>query len=148
MPKNPKLNIARYKVQGGELNEYDFHKNQQAFVQQHEPESLIPGTPPEQKTPPADAGVGALGESIANVETPPAAKGSRKTTTKKASKKATTKKATTRKTTKKSTKKAKPAKARKASKSRTSKRPTKRMKGRSTKKAAKKSGTKTKARKK
>jgi RNA polymerase primary sigma factor len=140
MPKNPKLNIARYKVDGGELNEYEFHKNQQAFVQQQEPEALIPGTPPEQQIPPA--GAGALGESMPNVATPAAKKSTKKATTKR-----TAQKSTKKTTAKKSSKKAKPAKAARASKSGTSKRASKPAKGRSTKKATKKLGTK-KARKK
>ncbi|HEY2963015.1 MAG TPA: hypothetical protein VGJ37_11400 [Pyrinomonadaceae bacterium] len=29
MPKDPTRNIERYKVRGGHLNEYEYHKNQQ-----------------------------------------------------------------------------------------------------------------------
>jgi len=140
MPKNPKLNIARYKVDGGELNEYEFHKNQQAFVQQqNEPESLIPGTPPEQKAEESEK----LQELVAGIGSKSAAK----STTKRATKSAKSTKKGTTKAAKKSSRKAKPAKAARASKSGTSKRASKTTKARSTKKAAKKSGTK-KARKK
>ena len=62
MPKNPKLNIARYKVGGGELNEFEFTQNQQALVEQHQhdADNLIPGTPPEMKSEPEErsGGVG------------------------------------------------------------------------------------------
>jgi len=49
MPKDATKNIDRYKVRGGELNEYDFHQNQEEFAQQQEGQAgnLIPGTPPE-----------------------------------------------------------------------------------------------------
>lgn len=29
MPKDAKKNIDRYKIRGGELNEFDFHQNQE-----------------------------------------------------------------------------------------------------------------------
>ena len=137
MPKNPKLNIARYKVDGGELNEYEFHKNQQAFVQQqNEQESLIPGTPPEQKAEQSEK----LQELVAGIGQKSAPKSGTKRAAKPAKKRST-------KAAKKSSKKAKPTKTARASKASTSKRATKGTKGRTTKKAAKKSGAK-KARKK
>jgi hypothetical protein len=51
MPKDPTKNVDRYKVRGGVINEYEYHENQQALVQD-EPKGdgkLIPGTPPEEK---------------------------------------------------------------------------------------------------
>ena len=51
MPKDPTKNVDRYKVRGGVINEYEYHENQQALVQD-EPMGdgkLIPGTPPEEK---------------------------------------------------------------------------------------------------
>ena len=50
MPKDATKNIDRYKVRGGELNEFDFHQNQEEFAEQRKGQvSLIPGTPPEAK---------------------------------------------------------------------------------------------------
>ena len=34
MPKDAKKNIDRYKVRGGELNEFDFHQNQEGYAEQ------------------------------------------------------------------------------------------------------------------
>lgn len=34
MPKDPKKNVDRYKVRGGELNEFDFHQNQERYAEQ------------------------------------------------------------------------------------------------------------------
>lgn len=140
MPKNPKLNIARYKVQGGELNQYEFHQNQQALAQQEQEAAFIPGTPPEVKAQEQSEKIQEL-----NAPTQPAAKSSRKAPAKKSAKarKGSSAQAA-RKSTKKSTRKAKPAKASKASKTRTSK---KAAVKRSTKKAVKKSGSRKKSRK-
>src|SRR4030095_92447 len=146
MPKNPNLNIARYKVAGGELNQFEFNQNQQALVeqQQHEADNLIPGTPPEQ----SQTAEGGLDAATAL----PAITFSAKTRSKlppKTRRQAGTKKATTKKSvsqkgreksTKKSSKKTKPAKRSTASKGR----PAKKAAKRSTKKAAKKTGTKKK----
>jgi hypothetical protein len=51
MPKDPANNIDRYKIDGGELNEYEFQSNQEEFSEppSETPENLIPGTPPEVK---------------------------------------------------------------------------------------------------
>ena len=132
MPKNPKLNIDRYKVAGGELNEYEFQQNQQALAEhQQDSDALIPGTPPEARESP-QAG-GKVEELVVGVRETRAAK---KSPAKKAAK-------GTKKATKKSTKKA-GRKADKASNApRTSKTKT-RATAKSTKsrKAAKKRGTK------
>ena len=50
MPKDPSKNIDRYKIAGGELNEFEFNQNQQELAEQQKgtEEHLIPGTPPEQ----------------------------------------------------------------------------------------------------
>jgi hypothetical protein len=52
MPKDPTKNVDRYKIRGGQLNEFDFHRNQEDFAskQQEQNTDLIPGTPPEAKT--------------------------------------------------------------------------------------------------
>jgi hypothetical protein len=49
MPKDATKNIDRYKIRGGQLNEFDFHQNQEAFSEQQktQADNLIPGTPPE-----------------------------------------------------------------------------------------------------
>jgi hypothetical protein len=53
MPKDPANNIDRYKIDGGELNEYEFQRNQEEFSEppSETPENLIPGTPPEISVP-------------------------------------------------------------------------------------------------
>jgi hypothetical protein len=50
MPKDISKNVARYKIAGGELNEFEFQQNQQDLAEQQKgsDEHLIPGTPPEQ----------------------------------------------------------------------------------------------------
>ena len=48
MPKDPTENIARYKIRGGHMNEYEFQHNQEALAESPEQSKpLIPGTPPE-----------------------------------------------------------------------------------------------------
>ena len=34
MPKDATKNVDRYKVRGGELNEFDFHRNQERYAEQ------------------------------------------------------------------------------------------------------------------
>ena len=151
MPKNPKLNVARYKVDGGELNEYEFQQNQAIIAQQREfdDEAMMPGTPPEATTPaPQGASSEAVEELVSGMERAPATttkKAAARKSTKKAGKKATkkaTKKAGTKATTKagkKATKKAGKKATKKAAKGRASKKGTKK---RGTKKAGKKGTTK------
>ena len=33
MPKDPAKNVDRYKIRGGVINEYEYHENQRALVQ-------------------------------------------------------------------------------------------------------------------
>ena len=50
MPKDATKNIDRYKVRGGQLNEFEYTQNQKA-VAEKKPKGgakLIPGTPPEE----------------------------------------------------------------------------------------------------
>lgn len=49
MPKDATKNVDRYKIRGGQLNEFDFHQNQEEFSEQQKarPTNFIPGTPPE-----------------------------------------------------------------------------------------------------
>ena len=113
MPKDAKKNVDRYKIRGGDLNEFEFAQNQAAFaVEQAEPTNLIPGTPPEAKA----------------LRTEGLAKKAQKRTTKKpakaASKKAAgTKKSSKRASSKKSSKRAssKKSAAKKATKKRATK---------------------------
>jgi hypothetical protein len=84
MPKDPTKNVDRYKIRGGDINEFEYDQNQQAFT---EPKAkgttnLIPGTPPEEK---------------AQKLRPVVAKKAAKKTTKKTAKRVTTKKASTKK---------------------------------------------------
>ena len=51
MPKDPTKNVDRYKIRGGQLNEFEYTENQGALAGQ-KPKSqgrLIPGTPPEER---------------------------------------------------------------------------------------------------
>ena len=51
MPKDATKNVDRYKIRGGQLNEFDFHQNQEEFAEQQSTRAtnLIPGTPPEER---------------------------------------------------------------------------------------------------
>jgi hypothetical protein len=119
MPKDATKNVDRYKVRGGELNEYDFHQNQEEFAQQQEGQTgnLIPGTPPEaRKAPTTTKTSKATKGTKSTKERKPATVSAKKRATRKAAtKKAVTKKAAPKKATKKTTKK-KPATKKKAAK--------------------------------
>ena len=49
MPKDATKNVDRYKVRGGQLNEFEYTANQKALAGKKEKAegTLIPGTPPE-----------------------------------------------------------------------------------------------------
>jgi hypothetical protein len=50
MPKDATKNIDRYKIRGGQLNEFEYAQSQQALAEK-KPKggaNLIPGTPPEE----------------------------------------------------------------------------------------------------
>ena len=51
MPKDPKKNVDRYKIRGGDINEFEYDQNQEALAEQKAgvAANLIPGTPPEQR---------------------------------------------------------------------------------------------------
>ena len=51
MPKDPKKNVDRYKIRGGDINQFEYDQNQEAFAEQNAGAGakLIPGTPPEKK---------------------------------------------------------------------------------------------------
>ena len=84
MPKDPKKNVDRYKIRGGDINEFEYHQNQEAFAEQKgsSAANLIPGTPPEEKAQ-------EMRPMVAKKTTKKAAKKkATKATTKKAAKKA------------------------------------------------------------
>jgi hypothetical protein len=109
MPKDPKKNIDRYKVRGGDINEFEYDQNQEAFAEQKAgaEANLIPGTPPEQKVTKKPAKIVTTKKATkktAKKKTSVAARGA--SAKKLAAKKATKKKAATKKTaTKKAAKK-------------------------------------------
>ena len=45
MPKDATKNVDRYKIRGGQLNEFDFHQNQEEYVKEKSltGKQLIPG---------------------------------------------------------------------------------------------------------
>jgi hypothetical protein len=109
MPKDPKKNVDRYKVAGGHLNEFEFHRNQEQFAeaQASQRENLIPGAPPEAKARRAQ-GLAKRAQQTA-IKKAATTKGSaKKAGTKKAARKQATKtraKGTANKSTKKAAKK-------------------------------------------
>ena len=50
MPKDATKNVDRYKIRGGQLNEFEYAENQKALAGKKEKNQakLIPGTPPEE----------------------------------------------------------------------------------------------------
>ena len=44
MPKDATKNVDRYKVRGGQINEFDFHRNQEEFAEQKEKSPATKGT--------------------------------------------------------------------------------------------------------
>jgi len=49
MPKDATKNVDRYKIRGGQLNEFEYTENQKALAKEKSQSGakLIPGTPPE-----------------------------------------------------------------------------------------------------
>jgi hypothetical protein len=49
MPKDATKNVDRYKIRGGQLNEFDFHQNQEELAKKPagQATNLIPGMAPE-----------------------------------------------------------------------------------------------------
>ena len=105
MPKDPKKNVDRYKIRGGDINEFEYHQNQEALAEQKTSADaqLIPGTPPEKKAAKKAAGRKAWPRKISF--TTRGASPKKLAAKKAAKKKATTKKATTKKAGKKAAKK-------------------------------------------
>ena len=50
MPKDPTKNVDRYKIRGGQLNEFEYTQSQKALAENKSKgdSKLIPGTPPEE----------------------------------------------------------------------------------------------------
>ena len=40
MPKDASKNVDRYKIRGGQINEFDFHRNQEQFAEQKDKSPL------------------------------------------------------------------------------------------------------------
>ena len=106
MPKDQTKNVDRYKVRGGEINEFEYGHNQGAFAEQKESTdaNLIPGTPPEKRAEkkawPRKIGAATRGASAKKLAARKAA--TKKAAAKKAAKKAApTKKAAKKKAAKK-----------------------------------------------
>jgi hypothetical protein len=89
MPKDPKKNVDRYKIRGGDINEFEYDQNQEAFAQ-HKASAetkLIPGTPPEEKKKPAKKKPTKKKAAVATRGASPKKLAARKAATKKAAKK-------------------------------------------------------------
>ena len=110
MPKDAKKNVDRYKIRGGDLNEYEFSQNQ-ARVKESFPGSTnspMPMKGPTTKGPMAEAEQTTAERSAEKTAKKPVTtkKAAKKTTATKSAKKATkTAKKTAKKSTKKSAKK-------------------------------------------
>ena len=96
MPKDPTKNVDRYKIRGGDINEFEYDQNQEALAEQKDSAraNLIPGTPPEKKAErqawPKKIGVAMRGASAKKLAAKKAA--TKKAATKKAAKKKASKK--------------------------------------------------------
>lgn len=136
MPKDATKNIDRYKIEGGQLNEFEFQANQEDLSKQPETgdSHLIPGTPPEQSVPQVVEKAKAIVKKRAR--TVAADRGGKKAAAKKsAAKKASKKKPVTSKKAVKPSKASKKTPSKKAAKKTAAKAGTK-------KKATKKAATK------
>lgn len=95
MPKDPTKNVDRYKVRGGQLNEFEYTENQAALAGE-KPKSqakLIPGTPPEER----DGREPQVVKKAAKKRATKAAKAAKATKSKKATKTAATRGASAKK---------------------------------------------------
>ena len=110
MPKDATKNIDRYKIRGGQLNEFEYTENQKALAGKKAKggAKLIPGTPPEE----ADEGLQprVTAKASATTKSTKAAKATKATKSAKvnSSKRATAKKQASRKAAKHNATKAKP----------------------------------------
>ena len=98
MPKDATKNVDRYKIRGGQLNEFDFHQNQEDFAEQPKARAanLIPGTPPEAKKT-SKATKGTKSTKARSTKKAPTGASAKKLAARKATKKKSTKKRTTKK---------------------------------------------------
>ena len=120
MPKVPTKNVDRYKIRGGDLNEYEFRQNQAQLAEaQNTPTNLIPGTPPEAKAQPLAKKTqkGSTGKPTKAAKAAGTKKSSKRAGSKKSAKRATAKKSAAKKSTAKRSS-AKKSAAKKATKSR------------------------------
>jgi hypothetical protein len=88
MPKDATKNVDRYKIRGGQLNEFEYAENQKALAEKksRSDANLIPGTPPEQ----ARDGVQAAVKTAAKKSTTKPGKATKSTKRAQAAKSATT----------------------------------------------------------
>ena len=120
MPKDPTKNVDRYKIRGGDLNEFEFTQNQAEFtVEETLPTNFIPGTPPEVKALRAE-GLAKKAQKR-STKKPAKATGKKAAGTKKSSKRASTKKSSKRTSSKTSSKRGKGATAKKSAAKKTKK---------------------------
>ena len=119
MPKDATKNIDRYKIRGGQLNEFEYTENQKALAGKKAKggAELIPGTPPEEADEGLDPRVTAKAsgttkgtKASATTKSTKAAKATKATKSAKvnSSKRATAKKQASRKAAKHNATKAKP----------------------------------------
>jgi hypothetical protein len=104
MPKDATKNVDRYKIRGGQLNEFEYSENQKALAGK-KPQSeakLIPGTPPEEAAEGLQPTVKATSKATKSTQKKPnksSTKGAsaKKLAARKAAKKSATKKSATKK---------------------------------------------------
>ena len=95
MPKDATKNIDRYKIRGGQLNEFEYTQGQKALAEK-QPKGgakLIPGTPPEEAGAGLRLAVKATSKATKTTKSTQKAKKSSTKATKKATKNSSTKSA-------------------------------------------------------
>ena len=106
MPKDPKRNVDRYKIAGGELNEFEFHQNQGQMNESAWPANAAGAEQFAKRAENATLKKPKVATAKKSDETATAKKSTKRATRKKSAKSATTKKrATTKKLSKKAAKK-------------------------------------------
>lgn len=102
MPKDATKNVDRYKIRGGQLNEFEYTQSQKALAEK-KPQGgakLIPGTPPEEAVEGLQPRVKASSKATKSTKASKAAKGPKKAKIN-STKSATAKKTAARKAAKK-----------------------------------------------
>ena len=105
MPKDAKKNIDRYKIRGGDLNEFEFHKNQ-ASLKESLPGNKTPWKSVKEESAITAAATNSVAEKSFAKKTPAAKKIAKTTAGKKSAKKTAAGKKSAKKAGKKSAKKA------------------------------------------